>query len=76
MTNPTPLPNIAMPQGWQCPVCGTVYAPWVWRCEHALTRPACLAWLTRRYRVWRRGLRRLRREVARYPATPMRQEPR
>jgi hypothetical protein len=28
-TNP-----IAQPQGWQCPVCKNVYAPWVPRCEN------------------------------------------
>lgn len=30
-----------MKQGWICPVCGTVYAPWVPKCENEHnTQPA------------------------------------
>jgi uncharacterized OB-fold protein len=30
----------AIPQGWQCPVCGVVYAPTVANCHNAHTPPA------------------------------------
>jgi len=27
------------PQGWQCPLCAVVHAPWVQKCECALAEP-------------------------------------
>jgi len=37
ISTPTPMPMSTptpAPQGWQCPICGTVYAPWVSNCTH------------------------------------------
>lgn len=27
-----PFPGLGTPQGWVCPKCGRVYAPWVYTC--------------------------------------------
>lgn len=27
-----PFPGLDQPQGWVCPKCGRVYAPWVYTC--------------------------------------------
>lgn len=36
-----PSPQVSTVQmGWQCPVCGQVYAPWVYSCQQSHTRPA------------------------------------
>jgi hypothetical protein len=35
------FPQVSGPsKGWQCPACGTVYAPWVYSCQQAHAVPA------------------------------------
>ena len=44
MTVPWPTPQVPVQDGWRCPVCGTVNAPWAPVCmgqaKHADTAPA------------------------------------
>lgn len=34
--------TVMPPQGWQCPACGSVYAPWVARCTECKPKPTGL----------------------------------
>lgn len=37
-TEPQPAPVRPVAYGWQCPRCGSVYAPFVYKCEYCVPR--------------------------------------
>ncbi len=32
--SPSPILKTSVQEGWRCPVCGSVYAPWVMKCDY------------------------------------------